>query len=314
MKKISIIVPIYNMEKYLNRMLDSLITQTYKNLEILLIDDGSCDNSGKICDEYAKRDNRIKVVHKTNKGVSISRNLGIELATGDYIGFVDSDDTIDKMMYEKLYTNLVNNDCDISACNYCTFSTVPVFKYSNKIDIFNKEEALKDIISNGLITNFLWNKLFKKEIFNNILFPSGKIYEDIYVMPKLLENINKLCFDNSKLYGYFFRTDSCVNTYNKSKNMNYLEFNDSCYNHLKKYQFLQDDLIKYKTFYIYSAYLQAAKSSCKDIFNDEDMNKYYQLFRKYFKLNSNYSLERKLLFLILYINKNLFYILINLLK
>lgn len=314
MKKISVIVPIYNIEKYLTRMLESLITQSYTNLEIILIDDGSSDSSGKICDEYLHKDNRIRVIHKDNEGVSVARNLGIELATGDYIGFVDSDDIIDKDMYKKLYNNMINNDCDISVCNYCSFIEKPSFEYHDKLKIFNKEEALKDIISDGLITNFLWNKLFKRNLFNDIEFPKGKIYEDMYVMPKLLEKINRLCFDNSKLYGYFIRTNSYVNTYNQTKNINYLEFSDSCYNYLTKYPFLKDNLVNYRNFYIYSAYLQAAKSSCKDIFKDKGMDNYYKLFRKSFKIDDNYSYKRKLLFYVLYINKQLFYILVNLLK
>lgn len=314
MKKISVIVPIYNIEKYLNRMLESLINQSYKNLEIILIDDGSCDSSGDICDEYKKKDDRIKVIHKTNEGVSKVRNLGIKLATGDYIGFVDSDDVIDKDMYKKLYENMISNNCDISVCNYCTFAVEPSFEYYNKIKIFDKKDALNDIISDGIITNFLWNKLFKKNIFNNIKFPKGKIYEDMYVMPKLLEKVNRLCFDYSKLYGYFIRINSYVNTYNCSKNINYLKFSDSCYNYLTKYTFLKDNLARYRTFYIYSAYLQAAKSSCRDIFKDKDMDNYYKLFRKSFNVYKNYSYKRKLLFYVLYINKQLFYILVNLLK
>lgn len=314
MKKISIIVPVYNVEQYLERMLNSLLNQTYKNLEIILVDDGSTDNSSKICDDYEKKDKRIKVVHQKNSGVSVARNVGIELATGDYIGFVDSDDVICESMYERLYNNMVNNDCEISVCKYCTFDKVPKFDYSDSVKIFSTEAALRDIISDGVITNFLWNKLFKKKLFDNIEFPKGKIYEDMYVMPKLLEKASKLCFDSSKLYGYFVRQNSYVNTYNNHKNINYLIFSDSCYNYLGRYEFLKEELKKYRLFYIYSAYLQAAKSNCKDIFSDEFMDSYYKFYRKNFRLNTKYSYKRRLLSLLLYINKSLFYKVVNLLK
>ena len=115
---ISIIIPVYNVEKYLRKCLDSIINQTYKKLEIILIDDGSTDNSGKICEEYAKKDDRIIVIHKENAGVSSARNRGIELANGKYIGFIDSDDWIEENMYETLYQNLLQFDVDISMCNY----------------------------------------------------------------------------------------------------------------------------------------------------------------------------------------------------
>ena len=129
---ISIIVPIYNVEKYLKKCIDSIINQTYKNLEIILVDDGSPDNCGKICDEYAKKDNRIKVIHKENGGVSSARNVGVENATGEYIGFVDSDDYIEKDMYEVLINNLKKENADISI-----ISNYEVYK--NKI-IENKKK------------------------------------------------------------------------------------------------------------------------------------------------------------------------------
>lgn len=314
MKKISVIVPVYNVEQYLERMLSSLLKQTYYNLEIILVDDGSTDNSGKICDEYKSIDKRIKVVHQKNSGVSVARNTGIELATGDYIGFVDSDDVVCESMYERLYNNMVNNNCEISVCSYDTFDKVPQFECIEGVNMFSFEDAIKDIISDGVITNFLWNKLFKKNLFDGIKFPEGKIYEDMYVMPKLLERASKLCFDNSKLYGYFVRQNSYVNTYNKRKNINYLTFSDSCYDYLKKYDFLKEDLEKYRLFYIYSAYLQAAKSNCKDIFSDEFTDSYYIFYKDNFKLNTKYSYKRKALSWLLYINKSLFYKVVNLLK
>ena len=308
MKKISVVVPVYNAEEYLERMLESLINQTYKCLEIILIDDGSIDNSGKICDKYKSKDKRIVVVHKKNEGVSIARNTGLKLVTGDFIGFVDSDDVISLDMYERLYNNIINTNSDISVCGFKMFNGEITFEYNEKIKIFNKEDAIKDIISDGLITNFLWNKLFRKDVFNNINFPEKKIYEDLYVMPKIIEKTDKICFDSSKLYGYFKRDDSYVNTYNEKKNKNYLDFCDECYSYLFKYKKIRKNLENYRCFYIYSAFLQSSKSKCFDKINSNYMDKYYQIYKKNFKyLNKNVEIKRKLLFYILYISKRLFY-------
>lgn len=312
MKKISVIVPVYNVEDYLERMLISLIEQSYKNLEIILIDDGSTDGSGQICDKYANIDERIKVVHKKNEGVAVVRNLGIKLATGKYIGFVDSDDVIHKDMFMILVQNLENNKADISVCGYSSFINVPEFDISNENKLLNKEDALRDIISDGVVGNFLWNKLFKKELFDDIYFPDGKIYEDVYVMPRLLEKCNLICVDSSRLYGYYMRNNSYVNTYSIKKNDNYLEVCDSVYNYLLKYDYLCDELLLYRNFYIYSAYLQAAKSRCREIFNSDVMNSYYKVYRKNYKFNfRNSSVKRILLSLLLFVNRKWFYFVVD---
>lgn len=315
MEKISIIVPVYNVDAYLERCLDSIIKQSFSNLEIILIDDGSTDLSGDICDKYENMDKRVVVVHKKNEGVSVARNIGLSLAKGDYISFVDSDDVISYDMYDKLYNNIKKTNSDISVCNYMVFRDQPSFDRDGEISVFDKKDALIDIISDGVITSFLWNKLFKKEVLENIVFPSNKIYEDMYVMPSLIERINRLCFDNSRLYGYFKRDNSYVNTYNEKKNYNYLEFCDNCYFYLSKYDYLKSYLGNYRCFYIYSAFLQGAKSGCMEIFNSKYMDKYYKIFRNDFKLlNKKVSLKRKMLFYTLYINKNIFYKLVSFLS
>ena len=148
MNLISIIIPVYNVEKYLAKCLDSVLNQTYKNLEIILVDDGSKDNSGAICDEYAKRDNRIIVVHQKNSGVSKARNLGMSMATGDYIGFIDSDDTIEANMYEVLLKNAIESGAEISYCGLKQIQLDGKIDYSNNTlekRVVKKEEAIKDI-------------------------------------------------------------------------------------------------------------------------------------------------------------------------
>ncbi|WP_322018790.1 glycosyltransferase [Clostridium butyricum] len=150
---ISIIVPIYNMQKYLRKCLDTLIKQTYDKLEIILVDDGSTDSSGVICDEYLLKDNRIKVIHKENAGVSDARNVGIAIAKGEYIGFVDPDDYIELNMYEKLLYLIKNNDCDIAICGYViedeNGNSVKNLDKEIKNIILNSEKAMKLLINNG---------------------------------------------------------------------------------------------------------------------------------------------------------------------
>ena len=153
---ISIIIPVYNVEQYLSRCIDSVINQTYKNLEIILIDDGSTDDSGEICDEYALKDNRIKVMHKQNGGVSSARNEGLDISKGNYIGFIDSDDFIEKDMYEFLYDLLTKNNCDISCCNKFIFK-------DNKF-IASKSFPKGNVLSFNEVLNdskhdfYIWNK------------------------------------------------------------------------------------------------------------------------------------------------------------
>lgn len=153
MDKISIVVPIYNVEKYLDQCVKSIINQTYKNLEIILVNDGSIDNSGKICDKYKRQDNRVIVIHKENGGSSDARNVGIQIATGKYIGFVDSDDYIEKDMYEFLYNNMINENADISCCNRFLLWSNKKQIYGEKkyYAVMNSKEAIKKSCEIGYI-------------------------------------------------------------------------------------------------------------------------------------------------------------------
>lgn len=302
---ISIIIPVYNVEKYLERCLDSVLNQSYKNLEIILINDGSTDNSLNICLKYASKDARIRLINQNNSGISEVRNKGLQDAKGAYIAFVDSDDVIDKDMFKILYNNLLKYDADISSCKYETFhDTIKFNKEEINNKVFTKEESLKDIITDGVITNFLWNKLFKRELFKDIVFPKSMIYEDMYVMPSIIEKTNKIVYTSQSLYGYFQRKNSYANNFNEDKNKNYFFVIDKVYNDLKKYNFLQEDLENYKLFTIYSTFLQLAK--CK-IPCSKFMKQRHKEFRQGFKyLNKNVKFKRKILYYILYININLF--------
>ena len=213
---ISVIIPVYNVSNYIKRCIDSVINQTYNNLEIILIDDGSLDDCPKICDEYAKKDKRIKVIHQSNKGLSDARNKGLEIATGDYLTFVDSDDFIANNMYEILLNNLKKYKADLSISKYCYYkeNNVPEFSTSLNSIVYKKEEALKILLDSfdKTITNHVWNKLYKRNFFKDIIFPSGKNHEDIAVQYKIISRSKKIVVNDSVLYAYVTRSESIVKT------------------------------------------------------------------------------------------------------
>lgn len=217
--KISIIVPVYKVEPYINKCIDSILNQTFTDFELILVDDGSPDNCGNICDEYALKDKRVVVIHQENGGLSSARNKGIDVSKGEYIGFVDGDDIISENMYEVLYNICIVNCADISSCSYKKFEHDYEVLNSKKIE--TEKIEVKTYIKNNIIEAYYrgelnsvssCNKLYKKIIFNDILFPVGRIYEDVSTTYKLFLTINKLVETNEKLYFYRFRQGSITNS------------------------------------------------------------------------------------------------------
>ena len=221
-KLISVVVPVYNVEEYLNRCIDSIINQTYKNIEIILVDDGSKDKSGDICDEYAKKDRRVKVFHKKNGGLSDARNYGIKKATGYYISFVDSDDWLEKDIYEKCMN--INKDYDADIINFAIQMNHSDGKYYNQS--IKEEKVLYD--NDGLIylNSFrnldisACNKIFKISLFSDIIFPFGKLCEDCYIMFKLFHKAKTVLVVPFIGYHYFKRKGGL--TLNNNINLDYL--------------------------------------------------------------------------------------------
>ena len=205
MDLISIIVPVYNVSKYLRQCVDSIINQTYQNLEIILVDDGSPDDSGMICDEYAEKDCRIKVIHKKNGGLSDARNAGIKVANGMYICFIDSDDYVSEIFIEHLYTNAKKYDVNVSCCGFCRFfdsGKMQHILFENVQREYYGEEIQKYLNIDGYFNVAVWNKMYKKELFNSICFPVGKNSEDAFVMYRILEKADSLYYDSTELYYY----------------------------------------------------------------------------------------------------------------
>ncbi len=209
--KISVIVPVYKVEPYLRKCLDSIINQTYRNLQIILVDDGSPDNCGAICDEYADRDSRIEVIHQENGGVSVARNAGLKLADGDYIGWVDSDDWIELDMYETMLANVLAYQADIAVCSrFERYKNKIVQRGWHKVEVLNTEQALKILLQNDKMQNYLCDKLWKYELFADIVFPEGRTYEDIAVMHRLFIKARCVICLPYVGYNYFQRANSIV--------------------------------------------------------------------------------------------------------
>lgn len=215
---ISVIVPIYNVEKYLQKCVDSIINQTYKNLEIILVDDGSPDNCPKMCDDYAEKDSRIKVVHKENGGLSDARNVGMEVATGEYVSFIDSDDYISLDFYETLLETIVDNDSDIVECGVVKFYENEKFdKYNDDLKVTNYDtvDALDGLINENPFKQHVWNKLYKSNIALDIPYAVGKLNEDEFWTYQIFGKAKKVTRINKTMYYYFQRGSSIMgNGYN----------------------------------------------------------------------------------------------------
>ena len=279
---ISIIVPVYNTEKYLKKSIDSIINQTYKNIEIILVNDGSTDNSKKICEEYKKKDKRIRLINKENGGQGSAKNTGIQYATGNYIGFVDSDDYIDEDMYEVLYNLCIDNHAEISMIAFNKVIDGKIMKtinFNEEIMVLDKFNAMKELLLDREIKSYNWNKLYKKELFEEIKFSEELKYEDIEINAKLFTIINKLAYKKIPKYYYVQRNNSTVNCKSYNNLKDYVIVTQQRYDYLKE---------RYKEIEKYNAigfianmtitYKNAVAYDIDELY--EDFEKNYELFCK----------------------------------
>lgn len=208
---ISVIIPIYNVEAYLEDCIDSIVKQRHKNLEIILIDDGSTDNCSAICDAWAEKDSRIKVIHKVNGGLSDARNAGLEVASGDYIAFVDSDDWILPEMYEKMLFTIKKEHADICACNIRSCYSDHENEWGCKeYTVGNSEQILDMLYSDTKYPVSAWNKLYKRECWKELRFPVGKICEDAFTTYHLVHNAERIVQIPEAFYCYRIRPKSIM--------------------------------------------------------------------------------------------------------
>ena len=220
MSKISIIVPVYNTEKYLSKCLNSLIKQTYKDIEIIVVNDGSKDKSLEIAKKIAKQDNRIKVFNKENGGLSSARNFGIEKASGEYIGFVDSDDYIKENMFEILYNMIKEANAKIAICGWYLVedNQIRTCNFKCKKLVLNDEQAIDMLLNHVSFDNFTWNKLFHRTLFKNVVFPIGEMLEDLSTIYKLIHEAKVIVVDSNPLYYYVLHSNSITSNLYKQVN------------------------------------------------------------------------------------------------
>lgn len=212
---ISIIIPVYNVEQYIERCITSILNQTYNNIEVILVNDGSTDRSGDICQKYEEIDSRIKVIHQKNAGPSEARNKALSIAIGKYVSFIDADDYVEKDYIMYLYRLLTKSEGDIACCNTQNFKKGVIVERQKRkeyVCIMNSEEALSQMLYEKKFSNSVWGKLYRREVIDNITFPKGKIFEDMYTTYKFFLNSDKVVYGNLKKYFYMKHENSIMST------------------------------------------------------------------------------------------------------
>ena len=309
---ISIIVPIYNVGKYLPKCIESILNQTFKNFELILVNDGSTDNSGVVCDDYAKKDTRIKIIHKSNGGVSSARNAGLYVAKGEYIGFVDPDDYIDKNMYEKLYRLCIDNNSDIAICRFNREINGKIQNKESTEEIIelNNMEAMNELFKGNLYRFSLCNKLFSKKCFNDVLFPEERIHEDLSTTYKLFANSKKAVYINYCGYTYVRRENSILtSTYNEKRLQAFIAWDEIIEFIDKNYYEIIEQVIATFTYWCVDNILYILNQ----VNNSKKKNNYLNIIQKYttkyyiyIKRNNILSRSYKLRIRIFNINYKLF--------
>lgn len=235
---ISVIVPVYNVEIYLKECLDSIISQTYLALEIIIIDDGSTDKSFEICKNYENRDSRVVLIHKENGGISSARNIGLDNAKGKYIVFIDPDDIVETDYIEFLYSMIKKNETDIAMCGHKRFKhkikKCDIIYETRKI---SNKECLQEILYQHNQTAMIvspWGKIYKKEIFNNITYPEGRINEDLYIIGEILNMCNEISVNDTAKYYYRIREKSITEQGFKKNRMDIIFASKNVLEYVKK--------------------------------------------------------------------------------
>lgn len=222
---VSVIIPIYNVEDYLRDCLDSILAQTYEDFEAILVDDGSTDSSGNICDAYAEKEPRIKVIHKKNGGLSSARNAGIDIAKGEFIAFVDSDDAVHPDYLNTMVELAEKHSSDLVACGFVTGEACVWEESDDALDIRIGREILNRVNDNDVVVTVAWNKLYSRKFFDEykLRYPEGKIHEDMFLTPQILYRSNKMVITDQKLYFYRQRPNSIMTAKFSLKQLDILE-------------------------------------------------------------------------------------------
>ena len=317
---ISIIVPIYKVEKYLKKCVESILAQSYSNLDIILVDDGSPDKCGKIIEEFRKEDKRIRTLHQNNGGLSDARNNGIKIANGKYVICIDSDDWIEKDMIEVLYNNIIKTNSDISICEFIEEddegNILSNKKYNNEIIEFNSKKALKSLIKQDTLTNHAWNKLYKKNLFEGIEYPKGQLMEDVSTTYKLFEKAKKIVYQNTELYHYIQRGTSILGNITEKRIADQEQaFFDRNKYLVKKYPEFKTIIELDNLYNIKTLYYLAIMGGYKKLYNSKKYTEYYTEYKKIYKKNKkNLKIEGQKSLQLFYQYRNIYKLYVKLKK
>lgn len=302
---ISFVIPVYKVEKFLHRCIDSVLRQSYSNLEIIVVDDGSPDTCGAICDQYALLDKRVHVIHQENGGLSDARNTGIGIAKGKYLAFLDSDDWIHDLCIEKLYTLLQKTHADISACNFIWTSDelVTVDDPTDTYTVYSNTEALALLYGELYIPMVVaWGKLYKAELFDGIRYPKGKLHEDEFTTHKLLYKAKTVVFSTDQLLYYWQRSDSITGVGFNLKNR--LAVIQALYERVDFFQekelFALRDSTYRRLFYKYKGILEYVSATNNVEVNKTELVTEFTMLRKKLRLGT-YSMKFRIFYELYYL-------------
>ncbi|MGV3464791.1 MAG: glycosyltransferase family 2 protein [Heyndrickxia sp.] len=309
----SIIVPVYNVEQYLEKCINSITSQTLNNIEIILVNDGSTDTCGSICDGFEKLDKRIIVIHKNNEGLSSARNAGIKIATGEFISFVDGDDYIDRDMLIKLYTLCKKRNSDIAICQFGSNMNYDIGKQQLEFIVeLNHIDSMKELFKGRLYRFSVCNKIFKRSCFEGVLFPEGRIHEDLATTYRLFANSTKAVYTNYKGYMYVKRENSILTSKFSEKRLDaFIGWQEIIEFMNKKYPLLANE---YLSCFAYSS-IDFMFYILKQVEDKKLVRKYLctiqRIVKKYYKdliKISALTIKYKILLSILYFNTTLVYL------
>ncbi len=309
-EKISVIVPVYNVEPYIAGGIEAICSQTYPNLEIILVDDGSTDSSGRICDEYAGKDERIRVCHIANSGQSHARNVGLEMATGELIGFIDGDDAPCPQMYERLYRLLETYDAGIAECNFVGRNSLPPDELEeNAVFVLGGREALYKQLDMKNRSRFpstsVWSKLFRREIIEKLRFPDGRIHEEYAYLCEALYGCRTYVYVNEILYKRTIRSDSTTKEKFSLRTLDKLEV------HRERNRFLEKtedrELLELSRAQEYNLMIHFYNLACENGMKEQAELLYKELHRNKKEIfRSRLPKKKKLIFAIFCMNSRIY--------
>lgn len=287
---ISVVVPVYKVEKYLNQCISSIVNQTYQNMEIILVDDGSPDGCPEICDVWKKKDKRIKVIHQKNYGAGYARNQALDIARGEFIAFVDSDDYIAPTMFEFLHKQFFD-DIDIVECDYCEVQDKEVI-FSDKNDsfksqIFTAEEAMVENINDHIFRQLIWNKMYKKRVVKNIRFPIGHKIDDEFWTYQILGNARKLVHTSKILYAYRQQEESVMHLLSADRRIEAIDAK------IQRHKYICKNMSSIETISLCNLWFTCLYQG-QLLLKELDKMKYCDMWKKLLKTMQQYPIKGKL--------------------